>query len=256
MVDIGAWADGVLAGLAGLDPAMLAATTAGFTALETTLGIGLVVPGDLIVLLGGSTVDSPARFALVALAAAGGTLIGELTGYAIGRLTGGRLRASWLGRRLGEERWVRAEKYLAGRGAQVLVPIRFVSVLHAVAPVVAGTVRMPFGKFLTWASIGAAVWATSYTALGAAVGSSYRQYGHAGLIASLCILGFVGAVLSARPMLRRRRGAAAAASPDSRPDDGVRVNGRAGEHASAARLARPMQPAGPTAREPCNRGIP
>lgn len=201
MADIGAWLDGLVAGLSGLDPVWLAAMTAAFTALETTVGIGLLVPGDLIVLLAGSTVDGPGRFALVVIAATVGTLTGDMIGYGLGRAAGGRVRASRLGRLLGEARWARAERYLAGRGAPVLVPIRFVSVVHAVAPVVAGTVRMPFRRFVTWAAIGAFVWATCFAAIGTAVGRSYREYGHAGLLTSVCIFA-LAAVMAAR---RRRR---------------------------------------------------
>src|SRR5215211_5933671 len=159
MADIGAWVDAPVTGLAGLDPVWLAAMTAAITALEATVGIGLLVPGDLIVLLAGSTVDGPGRFALVVFAATAGTLTGDMIGYGLGRAAGGRIRASRLGRRLGEARWARAERYLAGRGARVLVPIRFVSVVHAIAPVLAGTVRMPFRRFVAWAALGAFIWA-------------------------------------------------------------------------------------------------
>jgi membrane protein DedA with SNARE-associated domain len=34
-----------------------------FTALETAVGIGLLVPGDSVVLLAGTTANTPSRFA-------------------------------------------------------------------------------------------------------------------------------------------------------------------------------------------------
>jgi membrane-associated protein len=217
MSDISSWIDTLLTSLGGLDPLWLFVLTAVFTALETIVGVGLLVPGDLVVALAGSTVDSPGRFALVLLSATVGTLSGELLGYAMGRAAGGRIRASRFGRWVGEARWVRAERYLVGRGARILVPIRFVAVVHAVTPVVAGTVRMPFRRFVTWASLGAVVWAACYTAIGTAVGTSYREHGHIGLITSVTVLGVVGAALAVRPGRRRRnRGA-------SRPNDQCRA---------------------------------
>jgi membrane-associated protein len=195
--------DAVLELLAELDPVMLALALGLFTALETTALIGSVVPGDAAVLLAGSTADSPARFGLVLAAAAGGSYAGELAGYGIGRAVGRRLRASRLGRLVGEPRWARAEAYLAGRGAPVLVPIRFVSVLHAVTPVVAGTVRMPLRRFAFWAALGVLAWASVYTAIGAAAGAAYREFQHLGLLTTVAAAAAAGGVFYLR---RWRRG--------------------------------------------------
>jgi membrane-associated protein len=191
--------------LNGLDPLLLALATAAFTALETTALVGLVVPGDAAVLLASSTVDSPARFMMIVTAAAGGTYLGELAGYGIGRAVGPRLRHSRFGRFLGEQRWARAEAYLGGRGAPVLVPIRFVSVLHAVAPVVAGTVRMPLRRFALWAGAGAVLWAVVYTSLGTAAGAAYREYRGLGLLTTLAVICASAVVMYIRRWRRRRR---------------------------------------------------
>lgn len=197
--------DQVLGVLSGLDPLLLALATAAITALETTALVGLVVPGDGAVLLAASTVDSPGRFLLILAAAALGTYTGELVGYGIGRAVGPRLRISRLGRLVGERRWARAEAYLAGRGASVLVPVRFVSVVHAVAPLVAGTVRMPLRRFMFWAGLGALVWATVYTGLGTAAGTAYREYRGLGLLTTVAVVGTAAAVMLVRRWRRRRR---------------------------------------------------
>lgn len=196
--------DRVLDVLGGLDPLLLALATAAFTALETTALIGLVVPGDAAVLLAGSTVDSPGRFALVLAAAALGTYTGELAGYGLGRAIGPRLRYSRFGRLLGEHRWARAEEYLAGRGASVLVPVRFVSVAHAVAPLLCGTVRMPLRRFALWAGVGALLWATVYTSIGTAAGAAYREYRELGLLTTVGVIVISAAVVYLRRRRRRR----------------------------------------------------
>jgi membrane-associated protein len=210
--------DRVLDVLAGLDPLLLALATVAFTALETTALVGLVVPGDAAVLLAGSTVDSPARFVLVLAAAALGTYTGELTGYGIGRAVGPKLRYSRFGRLLGEHRWARAEAYLAGRGASVLVPVRFVSVAHAVAPVVCGTVRMPLRRFARWAGLGALLWATVYTSIGTAAGAAYREYRELGLLTTLAVVMTSAVVVYVRRVLRRRREKASGPADRARED--------------------------------------
>jgi membrane-associated protein len=208
--------DQVLDALAGLDPWLLVLATAGFTALETTALVGLVVPGDAAVLLAGSTVDSPARYGLVLGAAAAGTYAGELIGYSIGRSVGPKLRYSRFGRLLGEHRWARAEEYLSGRGASVLVPVRFVAVAHAVTPILCGTVRMPLRRFALWSGLGAVLWATVYTSVGTAAGAAYREYRELGLLTTVGVIVISVVVIFGRRLLRGRRPVAA------RDEDGDR----------------------------------
>jgi membrane-associated protein len=137
---------------------------------------------------------------------AGRTDARELVGYGIGRAVGPRLRISRVGRFLGEHRWARAERYLAGRGAAALVPARFVAVLHAVAPLLAGMVRMPLRKFALWAGTGAVLWSVAYTSLGTAIGAAYREYRGLGLLITLVVIVLSAAVVFGRRLLRRRVG--------------------------------------------------
>jgi hypothetical protein len=53
----------VLDGLAGLNTTALYLLAGLFTALETSVGIGLLIPGDGVVLLAGTTATTPHRFA-------------------------------------------------------------------------------------------------------------------------------------------------------------------------------------------------
>src|SRR5690606_20231311 len=114
--------------------------------------------GDLAVLLAGSTVRGPLEFVTLVLAVTAGAMVGECGGYVLGRTLGPRVRRTRLGRRLGEHRWERAEAYLSRYGAPALVPVRFVSVAHAIAPLVAGSAGMPVGRFLGWSTLGTVIW--------------------------------------------------------------------------------------------------
>jgi membrane protein DedA with SNARE-associated domain len=137
-------------------------------AVEMTFLLGLLVPGESVVMLAGSRPAGPAGFALVVAVGTAGALSGQILGYAVGRTFGSRLRATRLGRRIGTERFDRAEAYLRDHGAPALVAVRFVAVIHAVVPIVAGAARMPFGRFLGWSALGTVLWVGTFAGVGAA----------------------------------------------------------------------------------------
>src|SRR6266498_920576 len=132
--------------LAAVPPISLYLLTSLFMVLETSMLVGLIVPGDAVVLLAATTVTTPGRFALLIGAATLGSLLGESIGYLIGRRFGGRIRFSRLGQRLGDHNWARASASLNGRGARALLGVRFVAVAHALLPVVAGAGRLLAGE--------------------------------------------------------------------------------------------------------------
>jgi membrane-associated protein len=202
--------DTLLETLIGLQPAVLYLLTGVFVTLETSLLIGLLLPGDSVVLLAGTTVTGPPRFAALVLVSTLGSLLGESIGYLLGRRYGDRVRASRAGRRLGEDTWARAESFLTGRGGRAVAAARFVAVVHAVVPVVAGSVGMRYRRFLGWSALGAAAWSVTYVGIGALAGASWRQYGERLGLAGLAVLGAI--VLAAwllRAATRRRRGSGA-----------------------------------------------
>jgi membrane-associated protein len=197
--------DRLLEALAGLNPLVLYLLTGLFTMLETSALVGLVVPGDAVVLLAGTTATSPDRFLVLVGVAVAGSLAGETVGYLLGRRFGDRLRSSRLGRRLGAGNWARAERFLNGRGGRAVFAARFVAVVHALLPVVAGAVRMPYRRFAGWAAAGSLAWSVLYVGVGAAAGASWRQYGERlGLAAYLILGGLVAAALLVR-LARHRR---------------------------------------------------
>ncbi len=197
--------------LAAVPPISLYLLTSLFMVLETSMLVGLIVPGDAVVLLAATTVTTPGRFALLIGAATLGSLLGESIGYLIGRRFGGRIRFSRLGQRLGDHNWARASAFLNGRGARALLGVRFVAVAHALVPVVAGAVRLPYWRFIRWCAAGATAWSVTYVSVGAAAGTSWRQYGdRLGMASSVLLAALLIAVLLARAIRNRRRRQAAA----------------------------------------------
>ena len=208
---------GVLDGLAGLNPTALYLLAGLFTALETSVGIGLLVPGDGVVLLAGTTATTPHRFTALVTMTVLGSLAGESVGYLLGRRYGVRLRAGRLGRRLGVDRWVAAEAFLAGRGGRALAAARFVAVVHALVPVLAGILGMSYRRLVGWSALGAVAWSVLYVAVGAAASVSWRQHGDrvglAGLAVVAAALAVVLTVRAARSHAQRRHGGAPPTSP-------------------------------------------
>jgi membrane-associated protein len=197
--------DGLLAALAGLPLWALAAAVAVVMALEASLLTGMIVPGDLVVLFAASTATTPTRFVVLWAAVAAGSVAGESVGYGIGRVFGQRVQASRIGRWLGQERWARAAGFLQRRGARAVFAGRFLAAVHAVLPVVAGTVRMSYRRFVAAAVAGALAWSALYMTIGALAGASYRAVAEqlnqvSGIIAG----GLLGAALFAGVVLVRQ----------------------------------------------------
>jgi membrane-associated protein len=202
----------LLDGIAGLPLWALALTVLVAVAAESSLLVGLIVPGDLIVLLAASGGSSVPRAAVLVVAVAAGSVGGETLGYGIGHRWGGRVRASRFGQKLGEERWDRAGHALTRHGGRAVFGARYVAAVHAVLPVAAGTLRMPMRKFLAWSTAGAVTWATLYVSVGAAAGTSFRKAGEHLAGATLAVvlgLGAAAALLWLRNRQRRRRTTAA-----------------------------------------------
>ncbi|MBP2702760.1 VTT domain-containing protein [Microbispora sp. RL4-1S] len=186
-------------------PAVVLATFL-FMAAETSLLVGLLVPGDAAVLLFGTTVGTPWQYAALIAAAALGAMMGETIGYLIGSRYGTAVRYSRLGRRLGEGRWARAEEVARGEsGGRALIATRFVPVLHSMVPVIAGTLGMPYRRFIAWEAAGCLVWAATYLGIGALAGTALRAHGsQMGYAASAVLVALILTVTAVSRKVRRR----------------------------------------------------
>jgi membrane protein DedA with SNARE-associated domain len=67
----------------------------------------------------------------------------------------------------------RAQAVLRRRGGLAVLVGRFVAVLRALMPAVAGTTRMPYRTFLFFNVLGGIIWGVGYCLLGYAAGSAY-----------------------------------------------------------------------------------
>lgn len=163
--------------------------------LETSILIGLIVPGDTVVLVAAIGVTSWAQGVLLGLAVVLGALAGESLGFWIGRWAGPRIRASWLGRRIGEKHWVRSERYLQRRGGVAIFLSRFLPVLHSLVPLTVGMSGYPYRRFIAWTLPACALWATIYVGLAAGAAGSFTELSQRVHYAGYLFVGLITAVL-------------------------------------------------------------
>jgi membrane protein DedA with SNARE-associated domain len=143
--------------------------------LETSLFVGLVIPGDTVVLVASTGVTDLSDFFFLLSCVLLGSLLGESFGFWIGRLFGERIRYSKLGNRIGEKNWKMADAFIESRGG--LAISRFLPVLHSLVPVVAGASKMRYRVFIRWTVGACAVWASAYVGVGYLAQASYEQIG-------------------------------------------------------------------------------
>ena len=158
-------------------------------ALESSVFLGFVFPGEVAVLLGGvlafqHRVSLPAAIA----AAVAGAIIGDTIGYEVGKHFGRRLLHGTIGRVVKHEHLDRAETYLADKGGKAVFLGRFTAALRVMIPGMAGMAGMRYRTFAAYNVAGGAIWATGFVLLGYAGGSSYREVESLAKKASLLLL--------------------------------------------------------------------
>jgi membrane-associated protein len=198
-----AWLSDTILRLAG--PLVLVAVFA-LPALEASTLLGIVVPGELALVLGGVLAHQgrvPPWAAVVAGAA--GAVVGDTIGYAAGRTVGERLLAH-VPRGLVEPRQVERAKALVRRlGGRAVFLGRFTAALRALVPGLAGIAGMPYRTFAVYNLAGGVLWATGFVLLGFAAGRAYRTAERLAGQAGLVLLGAIVVGAATAALVRRRR---------------------------------------------------
>lgn len=189
--------------------------------LETSILIGLIVPGDTVVLVAATAVTGPAEYLALVAVVVIGALCGESIGFSLGRFFGPKIRDSRLGRRLGQNNFDRAEAYLARRGGIAVFLSRFLPVLHSLIPLTVGMSPMRYRTFMAWTAPACVIWAFAYVTVGSLAAGSYRELSRelhwAGYVFVAVIALFVAVVFLVKKLLHKREAAhmdAATRSPE------------------------------------------
>lgn len=167
--------DALLTTVQSVDP-VLRTFMAGFAImLETSVLVGLIIPGDTVVLVASTGVQHAGEFVSLALSVIIGALIGESLGFAIGRYFGPKLRASRLGVAVGEKNWRHAENFIDHRGGIAVFISRFLPVLHSLVPVTAGMSSMQYRTFMAWTAPACTIWTFAYVSVGSVAAEKFAE---------------------------------------------------------------------------------
>ena len=138
------------------------------TILETTVFIGVVVPGEVLVLAASFfAAQGGLNIVYVFLAAAFGNLIGSNLSYLFGK-SGGRTLLEKYGHYffISSKTIRAAEHYFDRHGTKTVFFGRFVPVVKAFSNALAGAAKMKYGKFFIYSSAGVIIWVSLFVVLG------------------------------------------------------------------------------------------
>jgi len=157
--------------------------------LETAAFVGLVAPGETIVIAGGviagqGEIQLLPLIGLVWICA----ILGDTTSFYIGRRLGRGFLERHGGRvKITPERLEQVEGYFDRHGGKTILIGRFIGLVRALAPFIAGSSGLSYGRFIPYSIIGTGLWSTAFSVLGYIFWRSFDQVAH---IAGQAVFGF------------------------------------------------------------------
>ena len=136
--------------------------------LETGAFVGLIAPGETVVIVGGlvagqGEINIIILIGLVWVCA----VAGDTTSFLLGRRLGREFILKHGHRvRITETRLEQVEGFLHRHGGATILFGRFLGLVRALAPFVAGASRLPVRRFLPYDIVAAGAWATTFCLLG------------------------------------------------------------------------------------------
>jgi membrane protein DedA with SNARE-associated domain/membrane-associated phospholipid phosphatase len=175
--------------------------------LETGAFVGLVAPGETVVIAGG-VIAGQGEIDLIPLIGLVWTcaVLGDSTSFYFGH----RLGRSFLERhgpkvKITQERLRQVESYFERHGGKTILIGRFIGLVRALAPFIAGSSGVPYRRFIPFSIVGTGLWSVTFCVLGYVFWRSFDQVAH---IAGQAIFGFgltVGVIFGIVLTYRRRR---------------------------------------------------
>jgi len=149
----------------------------GYTALsgvvfaETGLLLGFFLPGDSLLFTVG-VVSGAGQLNIVWINAAlmAAALVGDTTGFFLGRHTGPRIFTRPDSLLFKHEYVMRTKEFYDRYGGKTIILARFVPVIRTFAPFMAGVSGMQYPRFLSFSVFGSLGWVFSMTMLGYTLG--------------------------------------------------------------------------------------
>jgi membrane protein DedA with SNARE-associated domain/membrane-associated phospholipid phosphatase len=179
----------------------------GLAFLETGAFVGLIAPGEFTVLLGGA-VASQGDISLPVIIAI--TWIAAFSGDSVSFLLGARLGRDFLVRhgerfRITEDRLKQVEGYFSRYGGRTVLIGRFIGLVRALAPFIAGSSGWRYRNFAPYSILGTGLWSIALILLGYFFGQSLDKVTNIvgkGLLVFGIVVGVVVALVVAYRFLR------------------------------------------------------
>jgi membrane protein DedA with SNARE-associated domain/membrane-associated phospholipid phosphatase len=188
-----------------------------FAFAETGAFVGLVVPGETVMLLGGAVAGQGAINVYLLIAIAWfSAWAGDTASFLLGRRLGrGFVLRNGPRFGIGHERFEQVEDYFERHGGKTIFVGRFVSLVRAFAPFIAGSSGMRYRAFVPYSVLGTGLWASAHILIGYAfsrsIDTAAKYAGRGAFLLGTLIVVVVGAVVLYRRLRREenRRGAVA-----------------------------------------------
>ncbi len=134
---------------------------------ESGMMVGFFLPGDTLLLSAGLLAAQghfPIGLTIAVIAFA--AILGDNTGFTIGRAMGKRLYHKKDGLLFRQAYVTKAERFYQKYGAKTMLISHFVPFVRSFAPFVAGVAKMPRAQFMFYGAVGDIAWASIITMLG------------------------------------------------------------------------------------------
>lgn len=139
---------------------------------ETGLLLGFFLPGDSLLFTVGVVAGAgQLNIALINVALMAAAMIGDSTGFFLGRHTGPRIFTRQDSTFFKQEYVTRTKHFYDRYGGKTIIFARFVPVIRTFAPFMAGVSQMPYRRFLSFSVFGSTGWVFLMTMLGYELGS-------------------------------------------------------------------------------------
>jgi len=191
--------------------------------LETGAFIGLVFPGETAVILGGAVAGQGETSIVITIAIVWFCAwAGDTTSFYIGKRLGREFVMRHGPRvRITHERFEQVEAYFARHGGKTILIGRFIGLVRALAPFIAGSSGMQYRAFVPYSVLGTGLWAAAFCLLGYFLSQSIDKAtaiaGRGALVFAIVVAVIVGGIVIQRFLREPENRAKLAARIESTP---------------------------------------
>jgi membrane protein DedA with SNARE-associated domain len=142
---------------------------------EAAILVGFFCPGKTTIIVAGVLAgEGKVSLPLLLLVVVAAAMAGDAAGYEIGRRSGARLITARACRPY-RKHILRGQRLIIERGSFAVFAGRFLPLMRALMPALAGSVRMPYRRFAFFNALGNLLWGLGFTLGGYFAGEAFRR---------------------------------------------------------------------------------